>query len=81
MTYLLYPAKVFLCSGILFGYYWLFLRNRRFHHYNRFYLLGSLLLSVILPLFKIQVWYQPESTVNQVVYETINVLSVNYEYS
>lgn len=78
MTYLLYPAKVFLCSGILFGYYWLFLRNRRFHHYNRFYLLGSLLLSVILPLFKIQVWYQPESTVTQVVYETINVLSVNY---
>lgn len=78
MTYLMYPAKVFLCSGILLGYYWLFLRNRRFHHYNRFYLLGSLMLSVVLPLFKIQVWYRPESTVNQVVYQTINVLTVNY---
>lgn len=78
MTYLMYPAKVFLCSGILLGYYWLFLRNRRFHHYNRFYLIGSLLLSVILPLFKIPVWYRPESTVNQVVFQTIDVLTTNY---
>ena len=78
MTFLMYPAKVFLCSGILLGYYWLFLRNRRFHHYNRFYLLGSLVLSVILPLLKIQLWYQPENTVNQVVYQTIDVLTVNY---
>jgi len=78
MTFLLYLCKVFVCSGILLGYYWLFLRNRRFHHYNRFYLQATLLLSVILPLIKIPVLYQPENQVNQVVYQTVDVLTVNY---
>lgn len=78
MTFLLYLGKVVLCSGILLGYYWLFLRNRRFHHYNRFYLQGTLLLSVLLPLVKIPVLYQPQSQVNQAVYQTLEVLTVNY---
>jgi len=78
MTFLLYLCKVFVCSGILLGYYWLFLRNRRFHHYNRFYLQATLLLSVILPFLKIPVLYQPENQMNQVVYQTVDVLTVNY---
>src|SRR5687768_15944143 len=78
MTVLLYLGKVMLCSGILLGYYWLFLRNRRFHHYNRFYLQATLLLSVLLPFIKIPVLYQPQSAVSQAVYETLAVLTVNY---
>lgn len=78
MTFLLYLCKVFVCSGILLGYYWLFLRNRRFHHYNRFYLQATLLLSVILPFIKIPLVYRPENGVNQVVYQTLDVLTVNY---
>lgn len=78
MTFLLYLGKVVLCSGILLGYYWLFLRNRRFHHYNRFYLQATLLLSVLLPLIKIPVLYQPQGQVNQAVYQTLEVLTVNY---
>ena len=42
MIILLYITKVFIASGILFGYYWLFLRNKKFHHYNRFYLVGGI---------------------------------------
>jgi len=46
----LYLAKVVLSSALLFGYYRLFLRNRVFHQYNRCYLLGATLASLILPL-------------------------------
>ncbi|WP_205514394.1 M56/M15 family metallopeptidase [Longitalea arenae] len=78
MIFLLYLGKVMLCSGILLGYYWLFLRNRRFHHYNRFYLQATLLLSVILPFIRIPVWYTPKNRVNQVMYQTLEVLTVDY---
>jgi N-acetylmuramoyl-L-alanine amidase len=46
----LYLAKVVLASALLFGYYRMFLRNRGFHQYNRYYLLGATLASLILPL-------------------------------
>jgi N-acetylmuramoyl-L-alanine amidase len=78
MTFLLYLGKVMLCSGILLSYYWLFLRNRRFHHYNRFYLQATLLLSVILPFIRIPVWNKPQNAVSQAVYQTLEVLTVNY---
>jgi N-acetylmuramoyl-L-alanine amidase len=78
MTFLLYLGKVMLCSGILLGYYWLFLRNKRFHHYNRFYLLATLLFSVLLPLIKIPLIYHSQNPVNQAVYQTVEVLTVNY---
>jgi hypothetical protein len=39
-----------LVSAVFFGYYQLFLRNRAFHTYNRWYLLASVLLSLLLPL-------------------------------
>jgi N-acetylmuramoyl-L-alanine amidase len=78
MTFLLYLGKVMLCSGILLGYYWFFLRNKRFHHYNRFYLLATLLVSVLVPLIKIPVLYHSQNPVNHAVYQTIQVLTVNY---
>lgn len=48
-----YFLQVILCSGLMMGYYWLVLRNKRFHQYNRFYLLIVALLSWIVPLIKI----------------------------
>lgn len=78
MTFLLYLGKVMLCSGILLGYYWLFLRNKRFHHYNRFYLQATLLVSVVLPFVRIPVLNQSQNVVKQAVYQTIQVLTVNY---
>jgi hypothetical protein len=40
---LLIPVfKLLLASGLLFGYYWFFLRNRQHHVFNRIYLLGIL---------------------------------------
>ncbi len=62
MNLLAYAVKVVACSGILFGYYALFLRNKRFHQYNRFYILGSTLFSVIFPLFRIPVFAEVSRT-------------------
>lgn len=42
-----------LCSLLLFGYYQLFLKNKTFHHYNRFYLLFAVFFSVLLPFLKV----------------------------
>jgi hypothetical protein len=64
-----YLLKVILVSGILTGYYWVSLRNKRFHHYNRFYLVGTLLLSWGLPLLNLQWFYlapEPASPIHQV---------------
>lgn len=47
---LAYLVKLSLISGSLYGYYRLFLRDRVFHAYNRWYLLGITLASVALPL-------------------------------
>ncbi len=44
-----YIVKSFLASGILYFYYRLVLRNKTFHSYNRFYLLISVLFSLIIP--------------------------------
>ena len=46
---LLYALKTIIYSAIFFGYYCLALRNKRFHYYNRFYLLMTVLLSLSLP--------------------------------
>lgn len=49
--YLLFFLKLVVASGFLLGYYWLALRNKKFHQYNRFYLLFALVISIVLPLF------------------------------
>ncbi len=51
-----YLLKVVCISGLLFLYYHFALRNKRFHYYNRFYLLMSVVISIIMPLLKLQ-WF------------------------
>lgn len=60
-----YLLKVMICSGILYGYYHLALKDKVFHQWNRFYLLGSVLIAVLLPLVQVEVNtpVQPESKV------------------
>ena len=73
-----YLLKVMICSGILFGYYWVFLRNKIFHGYNRFYLLSALFLSLLLPILKIGFW-QPAQQQNQVI-KALQAVSAGDEY-
>ncbi len=56
---LIYFGKMILSSGLMFGYYQLLLKDKTFHHYNRFYLLGTLLVSLLLPLLKVSYFTLP----------------------
>ncbi len=72
---LIYLLKVIICSAILFLYYHIALRNKRFHYYNRFYLLMSVALSLLLPFLNITLW-QFDSSNRQVIH-LMNVVAVN----
>ncbi len=78
LSYSWYLLKVIICSGILFGYYWFFLRNKIFHQYNRFYLLSAMLLSLLLPVLKINFW-QPSAEQNTAI-SVLQVVSTGDEY-
>lgn len=67
----IYILQMIACSGILYGYYHLFLRNNRFHQYNRFYLLVIIVASAVLPLVKIPVTVQQ---IDNIVYQSIEAV-------
>lgn len=48
-----YFGKVIFTTGVMFLYYKLFLKDKTFHHYNRFYLLSAVVISLLLPLLKV----------------------------
>ncbi|MGV3529188.1 MAG: M56 family metallopeptidase [Flavisolibacter sp.] len=50
-----YLVKVIACSGILFLYYHVALRNKVFHQWNRFYLLAATFLSIVIPVVEVQI--------------------------
>ncbi len=62
-----YILKVIICSGILLGYYWLFLRNKIFHSYNRFYLLAAIILALSVPLIQINIWNKGDQSKSEVI--------------
>lgn len=52
---LIYLLKAIITSGILYGYYLIALRNKVFHSWNRFYLLATIGLSILLPLIDLNI--------------------------
>ena len=70
-------SKMIACPAILFGYYWLFLRNKRFHHYNRFYLLVATCSSVVFPFIKVPVSLESQTATAQLLTKSIGVISVS----
>lgn len=73
MLLLIYILKVILSSTALFGYYFIALRNNKFHQYNRFYLLFSIVASWIIPFMKFD--FTPDSKVHQPVYRVFTFIS------
>ena len=77
-------------SGIMLGYYWIALRNKRFHFYNRFYLISVLVLSIVLPAINLDWIYVEETTaiplkgfvafVDQPVLIAVNDSAVSWEW-
>jgi N-acetylmuramoyl-L-alanine amidase len=64
---LIYLFKLMACSGILLLYYRIALYNKGFHQWNRVFLLGAVVTSLVLPLVKI---YIPEPAVGSEVHFT-----------
>lgn len=73
---LFYMLKVALCSALLYGYYLAVLKDRQFHHYNRFYLLAVFLISWIIPLIEIELTPLQGST-TPVTYQLAEVIADN----
>jgi TonB-dependent SusC/RagA subfamily outer membrane receptor len=86
-TILLYLLKTILVSSIFVTYYWFALRNKKFHYYNRFYLLTASVISLIIPLLNFN-WFSIEepviygsSEVLQFVLPLATATNSSYQYS
>ena len=53
MEVIIYFIKVLAVQGILFGFYWLFLRKSARHAHNRYYLLASLFVAFVIPFISV----------------------------
>lgn len=67
-SFVYYLFKVILCSGILYAYYFIALRNRGFHTWNRFYLLAAVVLSIIAPLVTVTIHQKAGAHEMQVIH-------------
>jgi N-acetylmuramoyl-L-alanine amidase len=74
-TLLFYLIQVIIASGILYGYYHLMLRNKKFHQYNRFFLLGAAVISVLIPFLNIPVYFAESEIQSSVVLQTLQGIS------
>jgi hypothetical protein len=61
---LIYVLKSTVITAILYAYYRLALSDNKFHYYNRFYLLGSLILSLTIPFLDLH-WFTFERPVTE----------------
>ena len=75
-----YILKTILISGIFLAYYWIALRDKKFHYYNRFYLLTASIMSLVIPLLKFD-WFIVEKPViyssNEIVQFILPISNVN----
>ena len=70
-----YGIQVIIVSGLLYSYYHFVLRNKKFHRYNRFYLLAAAGLSVLIPMLNIPVYFSEAETESSIVYNTLRVFA------
>lgn len=66
--------KVMLCSLILTCYYFIALRNKAYHHYNRFYLLSAVVVSWLIPLLPFNIFIEQQSS-NASLYSVVDFIT------
>lgn len=77
---LLYFLQVVVASGLLYAYYHFFLRNKKFHQYNRYFLLAASLLSILIPFLNIPVYFtHDQAKANLVLYTLSNISTPVYD--
>jgi N-acetylmuramoyl-L-alanine amidase len=62
-----YLLKVIICSGVLFLYYHIALRNKLFHQWNRFYLLVAIVISLVAPVIQISILNYNSQATNKAI--------------
>ena len=72
---LYYILQVIAASGILYAYYHIALKNKKFHRYNRFYLLAATMISIIIPFLNIPVYFLQSGTDPSFVQQTLRIFS------
>ncbi len=72
---LFYLIQLIIGSGILYGYYHLVLRNKKFHLYNRYYLLAAVVLSIVVPFLNIPVYFTDAAETPSVILQTLLTIS------
>jgi bla regulator protein BlaR1 len=65
-----YLLKSGFCLAILFGFYKLFLENESMHIFKRFYLLGALVISLLIPLITFKTYVEMPLTTTPVLLNT-----------
>jgi N-acetylmuramoyl-L-alanine amidase len=78
-TFAFYLFKVMLCSAVLYGYYQLFLRNKVYHAYNRFYLLVVVVVALLAPLVNFTMLYSGSSAAGKPI-QLLQVVNSGDEY-
>jgi N-acetylmuramoyl-L-alanine amidase len=69
-----YLLQMIAISAILYGYYHFFLRNNKFHGYNRFYLLSSLVLSIFIPFLNIPIYFDSQDTTTSPLLQALTTI-------
>jgi N-acetylmuramoyl-L-alanine amidase len=67
IPFIFYLLKLIVCSGILFLYYHLALRNKAFHQWNRFYLLASVVVSLVVPFLQFTIYHYVQEAPNDAI--------------
>lgn len=89
---IIYLVKMIACSAVLYGLYALLFRKEKMLVFNRFYLLGSLVISFLIPLISITVSVPatvqhladnrmailPDYEASPFVYTTVNSSSISF---
>lgn len=78
-AFFIYIIQTALCLGALYLIYWFFLRKDTFFAANRFYLISSIFLSFIIPLFKVPLFFEDPQLTYVVVLEAVTVTAQNVE--
>ncbi len=79
LAFAYYLLKITICAAVLFIYYWFLLRNKVFHAYNRFYLLAVVGISMLLPLFSINIFHKQETRKTSVI-KMLTVVTESDDY-
>ncbi|HYO21949.1 MAG TPA: hypothetical protein VER36_06060, partial [Flavisolibacter sp.] len=74
----LYLIKVMICSGVLLLAYHLLLEKEKMFRYNRFYLLFTLIISLVTPVVNFE-WYEEKSSFSEPVYIMNELLETTKE--